>query len=157
MLRLAYERHLCSVELRRAALRRVEAFLGVPVDATQHAAPHLPIKQHAADVEGHVANWDDVRHRVAIMALNRHYFLDERQEAAFSRHVMSCPRVRFMVNRGCVSEIYIPTHDLQSLSVRPCRARAWFASPSTGHHAGTCRRRAGSSFPARSCTPCRSP
>ena len=80
-----------------------------------------------------------------------------RQEAAFSRHVMSCPRVGSVVNRGCVSEIYVPTNDSQSLSVRPCRARAWFTSPSTGHHAGTCRRRAGSSFPARSCTPCRSP
>ena len=53
-----------------------------------------------------------------------------RQEAAFSRHVMSCPRVGSVVNRGCVSEIYVPTNDSQSLSVRPCRARAWFASPS---------------------------
>ena len=80
-----------------------------------------------------------------------------RQEAAFSRHVMSCPRVGSVVNRGCVSELYVPTNGSQSLSVRPCRARAWFTSPSTGHHAGTCRRRAGSSFPARPCTPCRSP
>ena len=47
-----------------------------------------------------------------------------RQEAAFSRHVMSCPRVGSVVNRGCVSEIYVPTNDSQSLSVRPCPAHA---------------------------------
>ena len=41
----------------------------------------------------------------------RHYLatrLEARLTAAFSRHVMRCPKVGSVVNRGCVSEIYVP-------------------------------------------------
>ena len=63
----------------------------------------------------------------------RHYLatrLEARLTAAFSRHAMRCPKVGSVVNRGCVSERYVPTNDSQSLSVRPCRARVCFTSPS---------------------------
>ena len=60
MLDLVYETHLCSPDRRKLALGALEAFLGVTRGQIAHAAPHLPVKQHAHNVFESVANWRDV-------------------------------------------------------------------------------------------------
>ena len=65
MLDLVYETHLCSPDRRKLALGALEAFLGVTRGQIAHAAPHLPVKQHAHNVFESVSNWAAVSNSTA--------------------------------------------------------------------------------------------